>query len=286
MLAFIAAPPLVSVAHAKPGAEKRVVSAKTTTARGKVAQPAKVTTGKAGKTTGRKAGAKPASKSALATAKSEKAVISGQWKVETVMARGDTLIEVLRRHGIDAKQAHNAVDAVGDIFDPRRLDAGDKLTLMMERRANGPWLQALNLDPKSGQELTIQVARASSDGKPARSSAGSGGSSVVVRRTEGTVTKGIREAMLAAKVPAAVAADALAAFGTDPDLPRKPPKNSRFIVVYEAEQRRRGGLQNPTLRFAALNVKGKVHPVYRYEMDGGDVVFVGKDGRGVAQLDL
>ena len=45
--------------------------------------------------------------------------------------------------------------AVADIYDPRRLGAGDKLTLMLERRKQGVWLRALNVDPKTGQELTI-----------------------------------------------------------------------------------------------------------------------------------
>lgn len=113
-----------------------------------------------------------------------------------------------------------------------------------------------------------------------------GPASIVVRRAEGVIARDFRHAMRLAKVPDNVAADVIKAFRSDPDVPRVPPKRTRFAVVYEAEARKRGGVANATLRFAALNVKGKVHPVYRYQMGDGDVVFVDKDGRGVTQVDL
>ena len=238
----------------------------------------------------RKVAAKPAAEiSAKKTVESapkkkgpSKAAPPARWKVETIMGRGDTLAQVLRRQGIDGKQASNAVRAVGDIYDPR-LVAGDKLTLMLERRPEGPWLRALNLDPRSGQELTIQVEKDGAPSKPVRAEP----ASLVVRRAEGTIANaGFRDAMRAAHVPETVAADVITAFRADPDVPRKLPKRTRFAIVYEAEARKRGGVSNPALRFAAVNVNGKVHPVYRYQMDDGDVVFVDKDGRGVTHVDL
>ena len=202
------------------------------------------------------------------------------WKIETVLERGDTLIEVLQRHGIDRRQAHTAVGAVADIFDPRRLDAGDKLVLTLERRPAGPWLTALNLNTRAGPELTIQV-----DGAAPGAKAQPADAPTVVRRAEGVVKTSLPAALRTAKVPDSVAREVVAALAHDPDVPRVLPKQTRFSLVYEAEAGRRG-LKKTALRFVAVNIKGKLHPVYRYEMQDGDVVFVDRDGRGVTLIDL
>lgn len=271
-------PGLAGTAHAKAATAKGQIVSSDSSRSGTLRQAAAPAKAK-------KSGAVRARGKAGATGASQANAVKGPgssptWKIETVLERGDTLIAVLQRHGIDRRQAHTAVGAVADIFDPRRLDAGDKLVLTLERREAGPWLTALNLNTRAGQELTIQVDRGSPGARTQVA-----GAPTVVRRAEGVVKTSLPAALRAAKVPDPVAREVIAALAHDPDVPRVMPKQTRFSLVYEAEAGKRG-LAKTTLRFVAVNIKGKLHPVYRYQMQDGDVVFVDRDGRGVTLIDL
>lgn len=71
--------------------------------------------------------------------------------LEHRIRRGDTLDRVLLRAGVPAPELHGAVDAVSEVFDPRKLRAGETLYAMV---SPGDGLVGIDL-PRRGQGIVV-----------------------------------------------------------------------------------------------------------------------------------
>jgi murein DD-endopeptidase MepM/ murein hydrolase activator NlpD len=202
------------------------------------------------------------------------------------LRRGGTLGGMLLGAGIARAQAHEAIVAVRDVFDPRALRAGDRVTLTFGgTRADGHrTLRSLHLETARHQDVTLVAHEDGSFGRPAPPG-GAYWSLEVVRRS-GTVDGSFRRSLARADLPEAVIDEALDAFAYDPDLPADPPGGSRFTVVYERAEGRGADPGAVRLRSAALRSDAGEQRVYRYQTAGGDVAFIDPSGRGVVPIRL
>ena len=57
---------------------------------------------------------------------------------QVTVRRGDTLIDILSRAGIAQAEAHAAVRSLRTVYDPRRLRAGQELSIRAENEPAGP----------------------------------------------------------------------------------------------------------------------------------------------------
>ena len=77
--------------------------------------------------------------------------------VERTVGRGDTLAGLLADAGVERLEAHNALQSLGDVFNPRRLRAGQTVSLTFENRGERRDFAGLELSPDI--ETRIVVAR-------------------------------------------------------------------------------------------------------------------------------
>lgn len=81
--------------------------------------------------------------------------------------RGETLDRVLARVGVDdAGERHNAIDALGDVFDMRTLQAGQMLTVYVEADSADARVAGLAFEPDTTR--TVHLSRAASGAFHAR----------------------------------------------------------------------------------------------------------------------
>jgi murein DD-endopeptidase MepM/ murein hydrolase activator NlpD len=180
------------------------------------------------------------------------------------------------------------VTALDDFFDPHRLRAGDRIRIQLDRAtlAGRHRLRSLRLETARHEDLTL-VAR--SDGVfalPRSSPPPDDDWALAVRRRSGSVAGDFRAALVDAALPAPVIDEVIVAFRDDPDLPAHPEPGSRFTVVYEVLEGAGVGTGTPHLCYTELRSDGAEHRVYRYPVKGGEVAFVGADGRGIVPLRL
>lgn len=244
--------------------------------------------------------------------------------VEITVRKGDTLTHILARQGIAAAERQAVLEALGDLFDPADLKAGDKIRLTLDRQNQRKTVRTIAVATGKADDLTVDVEpgqglqaaspdqpiaartalpsananveqeieeapQADSNGQPGAPSSDQAGSSsvgqFVVRRVAGIAGRDFRKALAATRLPAPLINEVLMAFKYDPDAPRVPPQNAAFSVIYEGVFQD-GKVQEPQLRYATMNDGHKTHRVYRYQTDDATTAFIHANGQGIAFVDL
>jgi len=200
------------------------------------------------------------------------------------LGAGETLAALLAREGVDESQRDAAIDALADLIDLKGLQQGDDIDISMRIRDDeDPVLAALHIHAANLPDITI-VANAYGEFLRPTEFARTWSTSVMTR--VGSVTRDFETDLRNADIPASVAQDAIAAFAYDSSLPKELPTGARFSVVYEEAVTGDPKTEASMLRYAEVNVKGKLHRVYRYQMPDGQVSYIDKDGQGVMPLVL
>lgn len=198
------------------------------------------------------------------------------FQVLTVSA-GDTLMGLLTGADIDSRDAHNAIVALSDLYDPRRLQIGQELTVTFGQDDDSVQFSSLTLRPDV--DRTVVVSR-SDDGFAAaeienrletRLAAGSG----VIESSLYAATNG-------AGVPDQILIDLMRVYSYDVDFQRDIQAGDGFRVLFEQEFDPEGTLaRNGAVLFATLILDGQEKPIYRFETDDGVVDYYDRDGQSV-----
>lgn len=192
--------------------------------------------------------------------------------------RGDTLLAILQREGVERLEAHAAVDALADVYDPRRLRPGLRLTVETDRAAEKLVRLAFEADRRS----TFEVVR-ERDGylgraveKPVSSEE---------RFIAASVERSLYEAAVGAGMPAEVLMRSLKVFSWDVDFQRDVRPGDGIGVLFDAEvlddETVVGG---STIRYAKLTVGGRTVEAFRHKNAEGAVEYFDRKGRSLRKF--
>lgn len=203
--------------------------------------------------------------------------------VHTVeIERGDTLLAVLTRHDVPAADAHAAIHALRQAFDPRRLLPGYTVDLTFQpaaaRQGGEPSFQGLEFQPDV--DKTIGVRRARGDEFEAR-----------ITETEllteqvaaaGHIQTSLYADASAAGVPPPIIAGMIRVLSHEVDFQRQIQPADRFEVLYERQVDSAGEVAgNGDVVFASLTLSGERVPIYRFETDAGTYGYFDDRGESI-----
>lgn len=192
--------------------------------------------------------------------------------------RGTTLMDLLSDADVPASEAAQAITALRTVYDPRRLRAGQEVTMVFEPRRGAPD-RFVGLELNTDPVRSISVARDDDGGF-----ASSENVKTVERRTSaatGIIRSSLFEAGQAANVPVAVMMDMIRLFSHEVDFQRDLQPNDRFAVFYENETTEDGTLvRHGAILFASLVLSGKEMSLYRHTPSGGADYF-DRDGGSI-----
>ena len=146
--------------------------------------------------------------------------------------KGDTLMKVLVKAGAERRQAYDAIGALSKVFNPRKLKAGQEVTLtfrMPEDDRAAPELIGVGVAASDEREL---LARRGDDGKFAPEELRREFERRIVR-SSGTIKYSLYVAATRAKLPVNVLMEMIRIFSWDVDFQRDIQPGDRFDVVYE-----------------------------------------------------
>ncbi|MBI1179202.1 MAG: peptidoglycan DD-metalloendopeptidase family protein [Alphaproteobacteria bacterium] len=198
-------------------------------------------------------------------------------KQEKVM-RGDTLTSVLIRAGVALADAHNAISALSEHFNMRRIREGQEIELTFDPEGDSdePTLQAVRLQPDVERAVTV-----------ARQDDGSFASSVVPVRLDeapthagGRISDSLYMAMEHAGVPANLISEFIRIYSWDVDFQREIQEGDSFEIYFDRYEDADGHtVKTGPLLFASLTLSGKRHALYYYQpKDGGDADYFDANG--------
>lgn len=195
--------------------------------------------------------------------------------------RGDTLIDILTRAGVHRREAHEVASALRPVYDPRKLGAGDMVTLTFTD----------GTDPKAAGELVILRLDAAYDREAGvrRGADGSFAAFAVdkaidfrLARTSGTIRSSLYADGVAAGVPAKVMAAMIRLFSYDVDFQRDLQPGDRFDILFERHfAADETPVRDGEIVYAALTLGGNPIGLYRYDGPGGDLDYYTRSGDSV-----
>jgi len=194
------------------------------------------------------------------------------------MGRGDTLMELLLRAGINRRDAYNAIEAMRKLHNPRDLMPGMPVTLAYQALADvpNPPLSFRGFRFKPSVEKTVTVSR-SWDNR----FEGSLSKTQLIHsqaKAKGVINSSVYVDAVKAGVPVNVVVEMIRAFSFEVDFQREIHPGDGFEVFYDRLMTPDGHLaKTGDVIFGALILKGKRYALYHHRMkDGTEDYFNGK----------
>jgi murein DD-endopeptidase MepM/ murein hydrolase activator NlpD len=197
----------------------------------------------------------------------------GSMRLTLAVADGQTLAGVLAAADVPVADAQAAMDATRRIYDPRKLKAGQFVTINFTG-AGGPFG---GFELQADAERSVKVVRqadgfAASEARiPLRSE---------THAARGVIRNSLFESAAEAGIPYPVTAAMIHAFQDDIDFQREIQPGDRFEIMYDTMVGESGGRPG-NLLYAELTLSGTQHAIYGFRRDDGTVDFYTRDGKSV-----
>jgi len=204
---------------------------------------------------------------------------------EVLVERGDTLMDILIRAGIASDEAHAAVASLRAVYDPRRLRAGQELTIAAANGvAAGSTRHLAGLSFEVDFDHAIEVTRAPDGAFESAKVARPQQRRLVYRG--GRIDSSLYLAAERVAMPHDVLHRLIKLFSWDVDFQRDLHPGDRFESLYEQvslagdERAVRGG----DLLYARLSLRGVELEAYRFERPDGTVEYFDPSGKSLRKF--
>ena len=200
---------------------------------------------------------------------------------EAELDDGQSFAELLTDQGVAAADANAAMGALGKVFDLRKLQTGQDVTLSFIRTGQDEMFTGAVFQPEDTREITISRT----DTNPAAAGNYIAETKIIpVTRQRiaavGEIRNSLYEAGDRAGVPHALMASLIRVYSHDVDFQRDIHPGDRFEILYDQPMTARGkAVGEGVIVYAALNVGGKVHPIYRATFSDGATEYFDDSGR-------
>ncbi len=197
------------------------------------------------------------------------------FQISLPVGPGDTLAGMLTGAGVDTQDAQAAISALIKVFNPRRIRRGQKIDVRFRApvpgspEANAPEpgkFIGLSIEPDYNTQLLVE--RADTGFKASKTE-----KQLISRpaRAEGTIKSSLYVSGRKAGIPNRVLVELIRAYSWDVDFQRDIREGDTFEVMYDRIFDEQGDqVHSGNIRFAALTLSGKRHPIYLFTMRNGD----------------
>ncbi len=198
---------------------------------------------------------------------------------EIVVKRGDTLLDLLVREGLDRGQAHSVVGALTPVFNPRRLQHEHALTMTYEAPDDDSFeFKSLNI--KLDPEHEVRVARCEDNSFTANKIINEFETQTL--RAEFEINSSLYEAADQNGVPFEMLIPIVNIYAYDVDFQRDIHAGDHFEIMYETKVDDEGAvICRGTTSYAALTTQGRRLTLYHYCDSDGAVDYFDEKGRSL-----
>ncbi|MBY6265794.1 M23 family metallopeptidase [Azospirillum sp. 412522] len=195
------------------------------------------------------------------------------------IGRGDTLMDLLATAKVPTNDAHDAVAALREVYNPRRLQVGQHVTVLFEPRRGGS-RKFVGFEFAPDPLRSVSIARKGETGFTSSQT-----EKPVTRKpvaAQGVIRSSLFEAGAQAGVPISVMMAFIQNFSYDVDFQRDLQPGDHFEILYEklvtAEGTQAG---EGELLYASLTLSGDDMPIYRFKTRDGRIDYYNGDGESI-----
>jgi murein DD-endopeptidase MepM/ murein hydrolase activator NlpD len=224
----------------------------------------------------------PQEQSALRPSPAKPAAPAWPKRVEYTVSSGDTLLDLMTGNGLSYEDAHNILSRLKKTFDPRDIQPGHTVSMMLREDTSRKGDNAARLGAMTITLSKIEQVNLTQTGP---------GAYLMERRMKKLLTKptlahrpikgSFYETAQRAGVPAGQIAELIKNFSYDIDFQRDIRPDDTLEILYEAkvtEDGTRMGTGN--VLYAMLETKGKEYRIYRFQ-DGQGARFYNEKGESI-----
>ena len=195
------------------------------------------------------------------------------------VSSGDTLMGLLNGEGLPRTQAHEIIEELSEVYNPRRIRQGQEITLVFrEEDDQEPIFEAMNL--KLDVDRDVRVEKCPEKGLVATEEKRELDTRTVVAQAE--ITSSLYNAAVASDMPLRVLMQMIRAYSFDVDFQRDIRPGDSFEVMFKEKLDQDGNfVRGGSVLYATLKTRGRDLPIYRYETTDGEVDFFNPDGESV-----
>ncbi|WP_245613051.1 M23 family metallopeptidase [Skermanella stibiiresistens] len=195
------------------------------------------------------------------------------------VGRGDTLLGLLVNASVPRLDAHDAIEALRSVFDPRRLQVGQEIALLFQQES-GTDRRFVGMELQPDVDRAVSVARLEGDAYEAVSV------DKELRRHQAAasavIDSSLFEAGASVGVPIPVMAAMIRAYSYDVDFQRDVQPGDEFQVMYERYLTDKGAsARDGDILYAALTLGGRRMDLYRYKTRDGIVDYFNRRGESI-----
>ena len=192
---------------------------------------------------------------------------------------GQTIAGVLQDAGVSGSDAYYAVKALSKHFDPRKVKSGQKLEVHFKELDDGSRgfdrlsmkvsaVKKIEVQKEGNEEFVAELEEQELERKLY------GGYATIQTSLYGSAAR--------ADIPSPIIAEMIRIYSWNVDFQRDIRRGDKVKILYEAYENEDGDFAKyGNILFASLDSGGREKPVYRFEMDNGDVDYFEPDGTSV-----
>ena len=203
---------------------------------------------------------------------------------QILVRRGDTLMNILIRARIEQTAANAAVASLRDVYDPRRLRAGQQLALTALSGSEADQRELLRLALDLDFDHQIEVIRRA-DGEYDAAQIERPQHREMVRRA-GTINDSLYLAADRVALPHDVTYGLVKLFSWDVDFQRDLRRGDSFETLFEevSLEDGSGASRGGDLLYGGLTLSGQILDAYRFEVEDGEVEYFDRTGRSLRKF--
>ncbi|MBP2316226.1 M23 family metallopeptidase [Azospirillum soli] len=195
------------------------------------------------------------------------------------VGRGDTLMDMLTGADVPRDEANSAITALRKVYDPRKLQIGQEVTVLFEPRRGGS-KRFVGLEFLPDVVRSVSVARKGDADFTSREVEKS-----VTRQpvaAQGVIRSSLFETGSAAGVPVSVMMALIKTYSHEVDFQRDLQPGDQFEVLYERMVTSDGKVAGEgDVLYAALVLSGEEYPIFRHKTRDGRVDYYNRDGESI-----
>ncbi len=205
--------------------------------------------------------------------------------------KGDTLMDVLVKAGISPTEADQAVTSLADVYDPRKLHAGQDVTLVFAPSGGDGAATAAGTGKDSREFLAVRIEPQIGSEVVAKREAATGNFSasqvhkdisLAMARSAGVIQSSLFEAAANAGLPSRILAEVIHAFSYDVDFQRDIQPGDTFEVMYERVVDADGRtVDTGRVVYASMTLSGQRLALYHYITADGETDYYNQRGESV-----
>ncbi len=206
-------------------------------------------------------------------------------RTKLTLKKGDTLMNLLVRGGVERRQAFAAIEALSATMDPRKIKIDQEIYVTQKkalfRNDIAAELKTLTLPLEFGQDLVVSHSE----------DAGFQSRLEIVPTTslkmvaEGVISDSLYLSALREGAPVGVITDMIRLFSFDVDFQREIWSGDKFSILFERRMTHAGKAENNGKVLAAtLILRGKPLTFYRFEKADGSFDFYTADGKSARKM--